>query len=126
MRRLTLALAVLALAGCSSRPPEGTQAHGKPLAHWVQALQDPDAKVRKRATEVLGNVGAADPQVVPALSGAVKDRDRAVREAAVLALLKIGPAAREAAPALAEASKDSDPKVRTYAAKALKQIQAAP
>jgi HEAT repeat protein len=123
MRRFLLLGLALLPGGCAKAPAE-LLAHGKPVGHWVQALHDPDVRVRKRAAEVLGNVGAVDPAVVPGLAGAVKDRDAGVRGAAVLALLKIGPAAREAAPALAEARKsDHDAKVRSYAAKALEKIQ---
>ena len=124
LRLIALAATVLALSGCSQPAP--TMAHGKPVAHWVQALRDPDLKVRKRAADVLGNVGAADATVVPALAGAVKDQDRAVREATVLALLKMGGAARDAMPALVEASKDSDARVRSYAARALEKLRADP
>jgi HEAT repeat protein len=124
LRLIALAAAMLVLSGCGQPVPR--LAHGKPVEHWVQALRDPDAKVRKRAADVLGNVGAADATVVPALAGAVKDSDRAVREATVLALLKMGPAARDAMPALALASKDSDAKVRSHAARALENLRAAP
>ncbi len=124
LRLIALAAAMLVLSGCGQPGP--IMAHGQPVEHWVQALRDPDAKMRKRAADVLGNVGAADPTVVPALAGAVKDSDRAVREATVLALLKMGPAARDATPALALASKDSDAKVRSYAARALENLHANP
>ena len=125
MKLLIVGLALLTVTGCGGqRGP--LMAHGKPIDAWVQSLHDPDAKARKRAAEVLGNVGAADASVLPALAAAVKDRDRAVREAAVVALLKIGPAARDAAPALSEASNDADAKVRTYAVKALENIRRAP
>ena len=124
LRRIAFAAAALILSGCSQPGP--TLAHGQPVEHWVKALRDPDAKVRKRAADVLGNVGAADTTVVPALAGAVKDSDRAVREATVLALLKMGPAARDAMPALVEASKDSDAKVRSYAARAVENLRASP
>jgi HEAT repeat protein len=123
-RLIAFATAVLILSGCSQSGP--TLAHGQPVEHWVRALRDPDAKVRKRAADVLGNVGAADATVVPALATALKDQDRVVREATVLALLKMGSAAKDAAPALVEASKDSDARVRSYAAKALEKIQASP
>jgi HEAT repeat protein len=119
----TLVLAVVCLVlvgGCGKSAPQ--MAHGKPVADWVQALQDPDARVRKKAAGVLGNVGAIDPAVVPALAAALKDRDAGVRNEAVLALLKMGPAAQEAGPALAEAQTDRDPRVRTYAAQALQRI----
>ncbi len=125
MRQLLLAAGLFGLAGCSNAPAP-MQAHGKPVEHWVQALRDPDVKVRKRAADVLGNVGAADATVVPALAQGLKDPDRTVREATVLALLKIGPAAKEATPALVEANKDSDAKVRSYAAKALQNLRDAP
>ena len=107
--------------GCGQAPP--TLAHGKPVSHWVQSLQDPDAKVRRKAVDHLGNVGTADPAVVPALIGAVKDGDAGVRRAAILALLKLGSAAQNAVPVLTEALQDKDPQSRDYAARALKQIQ---
>ena len=122
MRLAWLVLVVIALAGCSSQAGP-TLAHGKPIEHWVAALRDRDAKVRKRAADVMGNVGAADPAVVPALAGAIKDRDRSVREAVVLALLKIGPAARDATAALEGATRDSDPKVRSHASRALEKLR---
>jgi HEAT repeat protein len=119
-----LGLAVV-VGGCGEAPP--LVVHGKPVAHWVEMLRDRDARARKRAVEALGQVGAVDPAVVPALTEAVRDRDTAVRGAAVLCLLRIGPAAAEAAPALHEvAHKDRDAKVRGYAAAALERIQAEP
>src|ERR1700730_17168731 len=124
LRLIAFAAMMCVASGCGQSAP--TLAHGQPVEHWVQALRDPDAKVRKRAADVLGNVGAADATVVPALAGAVKDSDRAVREATVLALLKMGPAARDAMPALALASKDSDAKGRSHAARALENLRAAP
>ena len=122
MRRvLVLALTLLTVGCHNSQPP---MAHGKQVGEWVAALRDPDAKTRKKAAGVLGNVGAVDPAVVPALADAVRDRDPAVRAEAALALMKIGPAARGAAPALAEAQKDANPTVRQYAAKALERVRA--
>jgi HEAT repeat protein len=109
------------LAGCG-RPPALT-AHGKPVEHWVRALQDPNPKLRKKAVTALGHVGTADPAALPALTAAVKDRDAAVRDQAVLALLNLGPAARNAVPALEEAQKDRDARVRLHAAKALQQVR---
>jgi hypothetical protein len=119
MRYLLLGLVLI--VGCGQTP--APLAHGKPVGHWVQALHAGDARLRKQAVEVLGNVGTSDPTAIPALIGAVKDRDPRVRGAAILALLKIGPAAQEAIPVLTEAQKDRDAQVRSYAAKALKRIQ---
>jgi HEAT repeat protein len=121
MKHVLLAALLILAAGCAR--PQPTLAHGKPASYWVEALQHADARERRKAAEVLGNVGAVDPAVVPALAGAVRDRDLAVRGAAVLALLKMGPAAQDAAPALREAAKDRDPHVRANAVKALEKIQ---
>jgi HEAT repeat protein len=123
LRFWLLTLMAVSLTGCGKA---STVVHGKPVSHWVEALRGPDAKERKRAVEALGNVGAADPDVVPALVGAVKDRDPAVRAAAVLALLKIGPDAHEAVPVLTAARGDPNAHVRRYAAKALARIQQDP
>jgi HEAT repeat protein len=118
--RLPLVGLLVLLVGCGK--PPATLSHGKPVAYWVQALQDSDVKVRRRAVQSLGNVGVADPATVPALIGAAKDRDAKVRGEAILALLRIGPDAREAIPVLTEAQKDKDAQVRSYAAKALQKI----
>jgi HEAT repeat protein len=124
MRWLLLTSLLLLPAGCGRAPP--TLAHGKPVAYWFEALRHPDARERKKAVQVLGNVGAADPAVLPALTGAVKDRDSGVRSEAVLALLKMGPAAEAATPALREAERDRDPQIRTYATRALERIRGGP
>jgi HEAT repeat protein len=76
-----------------------------------------------KSAEILGNVGAADPAVLPALVGAMKDRDPDVRAQAALSLLKLGPAARDAEPALVEACQDRDARVREYAMKALAKVR---
>ena len=122
MRRLLVTALVLLTTGCHRSQP--MMAHGKPVGQWVEELRAPDARARKKAAGVLGNVGAVDPAVVPALTEAVRDRDPAVRAEAAVALMKIGPAARDAAPALAEATKDANPTVRQYAAKALERVRA--
>jgi HEAT repeat protein len=121
MRRALALLLIAMTVGCHKEGP--TLAHGKPVGDWVAALRDPDARARKKAAAVLGNVGAIDPAVVPALAEAVRDRNPAVRAEAVLALAKIGPAAHEAEPALAEAQKDANPTVRQYANKALERVR---
>jgi HEAT repeat protein len=123
MRRLLMLtwLGLTPLAGCGSPAPQ-TMAHYRPVSHWVGVLRGPDAMQRKQAVRILGNVGTADPAVIPALAGAVKDADAAVRSEAVLALLKIGPPARDAVPALTDALRDKDARVRGYAAKAVERI----
>ena len=116
-----LALGLVLLCGCSQAPP---LAGGKPVEHWVQAAQDPDAKVRQAAVGKLGNAGAADEAVWSALAGALRDRDAGVRREAILALMKCGARAQEAEPVLAElAQRDPDPQVRAFAGKALKKVR---
>jgi len=121
MARAWMVVWLVFLLGCS-RSPSPLMVHDKTVAHWLQALHDPDARTRRKAIEALGNVGASDPAVIPALIEALNDREAGVRGAAVLALLKIGPEAGEAVPALRKAQKDKDVKVRTYATKALVRI----
>jgi HEAT repeat protein len=122
MHRWIIGFSMLLLAGCASHS-EPTLAHGQPTEHWVQALKDPDPRVRKRAADVLGNVCATEPAAVAALSVAVTDRDRNVREAVVQALVKVGPAAKDAEGALTVASRDSDARVRSLAAKGLERLR---
>jgi HEAT repeat protein len=125
MRRM-VAVAALAMlgTGCTQAPP---LSGGKPVDHWVQAMQSPDAQVRKTAVVKLGNTGAAEPEVWAAISGALGDADAGVRREAILALMKCGPRAADALPVLVElAQRDSDAQVREYAGKALKKLQREP
>jgi HEAT repeat protein len=115
-----LAVTLLFLIGCGTQPP--TTVRGKSFEYWQEALHDPDARIRTKAVESLGNVGADNPSTVPALIRVLDDREARVRGAAVLALLKIGPDAQEAIPALQKTLKDKDAKVRAYATKALERI----
>src|SRR5262249_45104371 len=124
MKHILLAGLVVLLAGCGRAQP--TLAHGKPVSDWVAALQHPDARQRKKAAEVLGNVGAADPAVVPALAGAVKDRDPTVRGGAVVARLKRGRAAGGAGPPPQEAEKARAPRARANAVRAREKARAGP
>ena len=125
-RTLILGLAILVGVGCagcgkSSAPLAG----GKPVPYWIEALQAPDARLRKKAAFKLGNVGPADPSALPALLGALDDRDAAVRCEVILALVKFGPAARDGVPALAKLrQRDRNAQVRDYAARAVERLQA--
>lgn len=122
-RALVIAVAISAILGCHrDKVPTQKYFSGEPVSHWVADLKSPDARVRKHAVDVLGNVGPSDPAVIPALAGMVEDKEPSVRLAAVYALSKNGSAAAEAAPALRKASQDSDPAVRAAATKALEQI----
>jgi HEAT repeat protein len=124
MKRIAMGGGILVclLIGCGQ--PKSMLAGGKPVSHWLKALQDPDPKVRKTAVAKLGNVATADSAALPAVLGALKDPDAAVRREAILALLKWGPEANEAIPALLEMKRnDRDAQVRSYAAQALAKLQ---
>jgi HEAT repeat protein len=111
------------LGGCG-RAQGPTLAGGKPVAHWLQAVEDRNPQLRKEAVEKLGNVGPIDAAAIPTLVRALKDNDPLVRRAAILAILKVGELPREAIDSLIDLQQhDHDAKVREYAAKALKRLQ---
>jgi HEAT repeat protein len=123
--RTTFTLIAMALlsTGCTrEKVPTELYFSGEPVSHWTEAARSPDPKVRKKAIDVLGNVGPADPAAIPALIAAVKDKDAVVRDAAVLALSKIGPPAAEGLPTLREATKDPNPTVRAHAVTAVERV----
>jgi HEAT repeat protein len=120
MKRLFV-IAVLA-TGCG-QPAQPISAGGKPVSFWVEALKDPDAKLRKKAVAKLGNVGQADPAALPAVLDALKDPDARVRTEAVQAVLKFGSGAKKAVPALTELQQDPDPQVRSSAVAVLGKVR---
>jgi HEAT repeat protein len=114
-------LPTVVLLGCGKAQPPDL---GKQVTRWAQALNDPDAKVRKNALLKLGNIGPADEAVLPALLGALADADAGVRREAILALVKYGPGARKAIPRLTDLRKnDRDAQVRRYATRALEKLE---
>jgi HEAT repeat protein len=120
---LAVVAATILLAGCGrDAGPKELYFSGEPVTHWLSAARSPDPKVRKKAIDVLGNVGPADPAAIPALAEAVRDKDPAVRDAAVLALSKIGKPAAAALPALRDATKDANLSVRTHAITAVERV----
>ena len=58
MRTILLTGMTILLCGCGKERP--ITAHGQPVSHWVEALQDRDPKVRKKAVVELGHVGTAE------------------------------------------------------------------
>jgi hypothetical protein len=85
-------------------------------SHWIDALNDPDVKVRRKAIVNLGMIGADAVDAVPALITILeKDPSRALRHQAAKALSKMAPASRAAVPALGKALTDVEPFVRMNA-----------
>jgi HEAT repeat protein len=122
-RFIILTVAGIALSGCTHKAGPAL-AGGKPPDYWVKNVTSPDKKLRKEAVEKLGNLGAASPEVLPALTSALHDADAQVRSEAVLALAKLGPNAKPAIHDLdALSQSDPDAKVRGYAAKALEKLR---
>src|SRR5262249_6782654 len=126
--RRPLILHLLLVFACSLAPgcaqPQPTFAGGKPIEHWLKALESRDPKTRKEAVRKLGNVGSADPAAFPAVLGALNDPDTGVRREAIIAMLKFGAQAREAVPVLTELKRqDKDSRVRECAEKALESIE---
>jgi HEAT repeat protein len=66
----------------------------------IQALQNPDVSVRRKAVEVLGRVGPDAKDAVPELVKLLDDPDEDVRKSAARTLGRIGPPAQDAVPAL--------------------------
>src|SRR5215831_19358490 len=75
MRVAVTLVLVLLLSGCGK--PKTTLAGGKPVSHWLEAIHNPDPRVRKTAIFKLGNVGASEADVLPAVTAALKDPDAA-------------------------------------------------
>ncbi len=93
----------------------------------IEALKDPESKVRYQSLSALGNfmynpnppdLGA----IIPTVTELLRDADRGIRWHAALMLGKIGPRSRAAIPLLTQILSDEDDTVRTYAAYALGEI----
>jgi len=122
MRFVIPAILILFLTGCGK--PKTMLAGGKPVSHWLQAVHDPDPRIRRTAVFKLGNVGSSEAEVLPAVTAALQDKDPAVRREAILALVKFGAAAKEAAPILTQMyQQDRDAHVRSHVAKALERLE---
>jgi HEAT repeat protein len=88
-----------------------------------ELVEAKDDNVRRRAADILGDMGAAAKDAVSALASAVvEDRDPHVRSAAAEALGKIGPAAKDAVPVLAKALVKDIFGAREAAADALRKL----
>ena len=127
MRMVALSMMLAMLhSGCSrTNGPKEKYFSGETVDHWLDAIKKTEPKTRKKAADVLGNVGLVDARAIPALIEAVKDRDAKVRDVAVLGLSKIGTPAIAAESALEDATKDKDATVRTHATAALERIRGA-
>ena len=67
---------------------------------YLRALQNADARARRRAASILGLMGPAAKDAVPALAAALEDDDSTVRRCAARALGRIGATTHDIGPAL--------------------------
>jgi HEAT repeat protein len=88
----------------------------------VEALAEPDVRMRMHAAAMLAGSGAAS-QAVPALEKALGDADPAVRSYAARALGAAGAAATRRVPALTKLLEDKDESVRYGAKQAIELIR---
>jgi hypothetical protein len=88
----------------------------------VEALKDPDARVRSAAGWALSQIGAGGATAVPALAASLSDPNPLVRSISAVALREMGDRALSAVQALAKALSDSVPYVRAPAADAIAKI----
>ena len=122
MRCGIVLLMVLCLSACGKSPPP--QAGGRPISHWLEAIHDPDQRVRTEAALKLGNVGSADSRALPALISALDDSEASVRRAAIQGLVKFGTAAKGAVPRLKEIREsDANAGLREFAGEVLPHLE---
>jgi HEAT repeat protein len=88
---------------------------GKVTQYYVQALRDPDRRIRSLAASARGAFGANPVIGVPALARALHDKHIDVSTAAVITLGALGSSAKEAVPALIEIIKHGDKRLRERA-----------
>lgn len=88
----------------------------------MDALNDPDPRIRAYAEEDINAVGANAAEAVPKLINLLTDRDESVRAIACIKLSHIGPAANHALPALRKAVPDPSQWVRRCARLAIARI----
>jgi HEAT repeat protein len=93
-----------------------------PLPPLLELLGSAQARVRSRAADELGQLGAAAAPAVAPLRQLLKDQSPRVRASAALALGNIGPAADPAVKALVGALQDPSAAVRYGATLALSRI----
>lgn len=92
------------------------------VENLVGKLQAPGQVVRVYAATLLGSLGEAAAETIPALVHMLETGDVPDRRVAVLALREIGPVAHEAIPALLVAANDKDELVAEISAQALERM----
>jgi HEAT repeat protein len=127
---LVIVLSVLLIVGVTSlrRLETGTTAvPGTDLSYLqpsavpghIEALESQDPSARKKAANILWQMGSVAKAANPTLLQATKDPEREVRVAAVKALGQTAEGTQDAIPGLIDSLKDEDAEVRATAARSL-------
>src|SRR5690242_12997137 len=101
---LLLALSALPCPPARADAPaaEDVLVQGKPLAHWVDLLKEPDLLAREESLEVLAQAGPAAKAALPAVRPLLNAEPLTLRFRAALAVCKLGGDAAPAVPIFAE------------------------
>jgi hypothetical protein len=135
-RCCSLAVALLAFAGCGpSKPgPTGEIYEGKHVSEWGDAVTCPDRDARLEAAKVLVRLGKEEISGKEAIQklhvAAANDEDPAVRGWAAIALVYAArgtpfPIGQVAGPVLKEAAESSDEELRAEASQMLARMRSA-
>ncbi len=88
----------------------------------VHALSAQDQKIRRKAINLLGKIGATDATVIQGLASLLYDKDNEICYAAVIALGNIGAPAVKSLPLLVTMVKHENEQIRKMVIKSLDQI----
>jgi HEAT repeat protein len=115
LRRMETGVTRVAGADLSSLETRAVPGH-------VEALKSPDPSARKKAADMLAQIGPEARAATPALLQVAKDPEREVRAVAVMALGETSQGTQDAIPELIESVQDEDADVRAAAAHSLAEI----
>jgi HEAT repeat protein len=127
MRKLAAtACLTLLLLGCENNLTEEAMIEGLYTSDWVEQAKDDDVEKRRKAVEVLGQLGPTETdKTVPALIDALSDEDVQVRLLALRSISQLGGKARKAQPAVGRAINDKDKRVVKEAITVYRQLELA-
>jgi HEAT repeat protein len=119
VKRSAILIVPVLLVGCAKE----AEFEGKPTSAWIEQMQQENGtREEAEAIYALGQIGAKDKSVVPALIDALRNKKTDVRSQVADALGQIGPEANDAVSALTDSLQKGDEFLRAASAKALGKI----